>query len=93
MDTQKKIIFLNAGTETRRACVRGIGDTPYAWYHTKRMALHIANDSSLHFLYKNIPINWDGGTSCSLAYVGPIINFVESSMITLRISIFPQTTP
>jgi RimK family alpha-L-glutamate ligase len=62
MDTSKKIIFLNAGTETRRACVRGIGDTPYAWYHTKRMALHIARNNSLHFLYKNTPINWDGGT-------------------------------
>lgn len=61
MDSSKKIVLLNAGTETRKAFIRGIGDTPYEWYHTKRMMLHI-KDMVPTFLYKGAPIDWSGAT-------------------------------
>lgn len=57
MHSNKKIIFLNAGTETRKAFIRGIGDTPYEWYHTKRMMLHI-KDTTPSFLYRSMPVDW-----------------------------------
>ena len=60
MQEKKKYVFLNAGTETRRALIAGIGTTPYAWYHTKNMILHIGAEGKPIFVYKNSPISFDG---------------------------------
>jgi ribosomal protein S6--L-glutamate ligase len=60
MHEKRKYIFLNAGTETRRALVSGIGDSSYAWYHTKNMILHIDARGVPVFVYKNTPISFDG---------------------------------
>lgn len=60
MHKEKKYVFLNAGTETRRALVAGIGDSPYEWYHTKNMILHIDANGTPVFVYKNSPISFDG---------------------------------
>lgn len=60
MNSNKKIIFLNAGTETRKAFIRGIGDTPYEWYHTKNIALHISPQGEVIFLRRNKHIDWTG---------------------------------
>lgn len=59
MEEKKKYIFLNAGTETRRALVAGIGDFPYEWYHTKNMILHINKDGEQIFVYENIPVDFN----------------------------------
>lgn len=59
MSEQHKIIFLNAGTQTRRNFIQGIDSMPYEWYHTKRMILHIAHDGVIRFVYKDTPINWE----------------------------------
>lgn len=45
------------GTENRNAFRAGIGDTPYTWYHTKRMVLHIKNGIPT-FFYHGKPIDW-----------------------------------
>lgn len=58
MYTEQKIIILNAGTKTREAFLNGIGDTPYEWYHTKNIMLHIAPDLVSRFIYKNTEIKW-----------------------------------
>ena len=60
METSKKIIFLNAGTLTRKAFLNGIGDTPYAWYHTKNIALHVSGEGKVIFVRRNKPIDWTG---------------------------------
>ena len=60
METSVKVIFLNAGTETRKAFLAGIGDTPYKWYHTKNIALHISAKGEVIFLRKNKQIDWTG---------------------------------
>ncbi len=59
MHEKNKFIFLNAGTETRRALISGIGDTPYEWYHTKNMILHVDRNGAPIFVYKNTPISFD----------------------------------
>lgn len=59
MEEKRKYIFLNAGTETRRALVAGIGDFPYEWYHTKNMILHINKDGKPIFVYENVPVDFN----------------------------------
>lgn len=58
MNIEQKIIILNAGTKTRKAFLNGVGDTPYEWYHTKNIILHIAPDLISRFIYKNTEIEW-----------------------------------
>ena len=58
MQEKKKYIFLNAGTETRRALVAGIDNSPYEWYHTKNMILHINKDGEPIFVYENVPVDF-----------------------------------
>lgn len=60
METSTKVIFLNAGTETRKAFLVGIGDTPYKWYHTKNIALHVSPEGAVIFVRRNKPIDWTG---------------------------------
>ncbi len=60
METSTKVIFLNAGTETRKAFLLGIGDTPHKWYHTKNIALHISPTHEVTFVRRNKPIDWTG---------------------------------
>lgn len=57
MSQSKILTFLNMGTENRKAFLEGIGNTPYRWYHTKRMMLHIKNGVPT-FLYRGKPIDW-----------------------------------
>lgn len=92
MNSNKKIILLNAGTETRKAFIRGIGDTPYEWYHTKRMMLHI-KDVVPAFLYKGIPVDWNGATVFTRLrgedqqFSGMLYDFFTHSNITANDSI------
>ncbi|QQR64481.1 hypothetical protein IPH92_02830 [Candidatus Kaiserbacteria bacterium] len=60
METSSKVIFLNAGTETRKAFLAGIGDTPYKWYHTKNIALHVSKEGDVIFIRRNKRIDWTG---------------------------------
>jgi RimK family alpha-L-glutamate ligase len=60
MNNERKFVFLNAGTETRKALIAGIGDSLYEWYHTKNMILHINKEGTPLFVYKNSPISFDG---------------------------------
>ncbi len=60
MEPSTKVIFLNAGTETRKAFLLGIGDTPHTWYHTKNIALHISSANEVTFVRRNKPIDWTG---------------------------------
>ncbi len=55
-----KCIILNAGTETRRAFISGLGDLPHEWYHTKRLLLHIDDGGKPAFIHRGIPIDWTG---------------------------------
>lgn len=58
MSTIKKFIFINAGTETRKALIAGIGDVPFEWYHSKNMMLHIDSLGIPHFIYRNAEIDF-----------------------------------
>ncbi len=59
MNSVKKCILLNAGTQTRRAFKAGLTTAECEHYATKKMALHIRAHTEPLFLYKNKPIDWN----------------------------------
>jgi ribosomal protein S6--L-glutamate ligase len=60
MEELMKYIILNAGSETRRSLVSGLGDLPSEHYKTKRILLHISEDGTPLFLHRGTPIDWSG---------------------------------
>lgn len=54
----KKILILNAGTQTRKAFASGLSLVSLERHRTKQMMLHIKKDLSLSFLQKNEEVDF-----------------------------------